>query len=55
MLTSMAIQFWTARSQLTMLKGNKSASPDLVGGSSGAECKLKYTDIGCEEALGCDF
>ena len=38
-----------------MLKGNKSASPDLVGGSSGAECKMMYTDIGFEEAQGCDF
>jgi hypothetical protein len=38
-----------------MLKGNKSASPDLVGGSNGAECKMMYTDPGYEEALGCDF
>ena len=38
-----------------MLSGNKSASPDLVGGNNGAECKMMYTDPGHEEALGCDF
>ena len=55
LLTSIAIQFWTANSQLTVLSSNKSSSPDLVGGSNGAECKMKYTDTGYEEALGCDF
>ena len=38
-----------------MLRGNKSASPDLVGGSNGAECKIKYLASGSEEARGCDF
>jgi hypothetical protein len=42
-------------SQLQLLNGNKSLSPDLVGGNNGAECKLMYTDAGYEEYKGCDF
>ena len=55
-LTSVALGFKTVKSQtLKLLNGQKSSSPDLVGGSNGAECKMRYTDLGYGETLACDF